>query len=79
MKEYSLITSSLLIFLTIVQWMVTENDGLSHLDPLLQKSLRYKYHKENYLYSLEHGIIPFGLKISKKPAFIQVSNDFTEK
>ena len=50
MKEYSLITSSLLIFLTIVQRMVTENDGLSHLDPLLQKSLRYKYHINIQIY-----------------------------
>ena len=79
MKEYPLITSSLLIFLAMVQRMVIENDGLSHLDLLLQKSLRYKYHKENYLYSLEHGIIPSGLKINKKPAFTPVSNYFTEK
>ena len=63
----------------MVQRMVIENDGLSHLDLLLQKSLRYKHHKENYLYSLEHGIIPSGLKINKKPAFIPVSNDFTER
>ena len=60
MKEYPLITSSLLIFLAIIQRMVIENDGLSHLDLLLQKTLRYKHHKE-------------------KPAFIPVSNDFTEK
>ena len=46
---------------------------------MLQKSLQYKHHKENYLYSLQHGIIPSGLKINKKPAFIPVSNDFTEK
>ena len=63
----------------MVQRMVIENDGLSHLDLLLQKSLQYKHHKENYLYSLEHGIILSGLKINKKPAFIPVSNDFTER
>ena len=39
----------------------------------------YIHHKENYLYSLEHVIIPSGLKINKKPAFIPVSNDFTER
>ena len=72
MKEYLLITSSLLIFLAIIQRMVIENDGLSHLDLLLQKTLRYKHHKE-------HRIIPSGLKINEKPAFIPVSNDFTEK
>ena len=79
MKEYSLITPSLLIFLAMVQRMAVKNDALSHLDLLLQKSLRYKHHKENYLYSLEHGIIPSGLKINKKPAFVPVSNDFTNK
>ena len=31
------------------------------------------------MYSLEHGIIPSGAKINKKPAFIPISNDFTEK
>ena len=72
MKEYPLITSSLLIFLAIIQRIVIENDGLSHLDLLLQKTLRYKHHKE-------HRIIPSGLKINEKPAFIPVSNDFTEK
>ena len=46
MKEYPLITSSLLIFLAMVQRMVIENDGLSHLDLLLQKSLRYQHHFE---------------------------------
>ena len=76
MKEYPLITSSLLIFL---ERMVIENDGLSHLDLLLQKSLQYKHQKENYSYSLQHGIIPSGLKINKKPAFTPVSNDFTKR
>ena len=79
MKEYPLITSSLLIFLAMVQRMVIENDGLSHLDLLLQKSLQYKHHKENYLYSLQHRIIPSGLTINKKPAFTPVSNDFTKR
>ena len=63
----------------MVKRMVIENDKLSHLALLLQKSLRYKHHKENYLYSLEHGIIPSRLKINKKPAFIPVSNVFTKK
>ena len=79
MKEYPLINPSLLIFLAMVQRMAVENDALSHLDLLLQQSLRYKHHKENYLYSLEHGIIPSGLKINRKPAFVPVSNDFTNK
>ena len=79
MKIWILIHSSLLIFLAIVKRMVIENDELLDLALLLQKSLQYKYHKENYLYSLEHGIIPSRLKINKKPTFIPVLNDFTEK
>ena len=54
MKEYPLITSSLLIFLAMVQRMVIENDGLSHLDLLLQKSLRYKHHSEYLIYIYTH-------------------------
>ena len=46
---------------------------------LLQKSSQYKHHKENTLYSLEHGKIPSGLKINKKPAFIPALNNFTER
>ena len=79
MNKYPLITSSLLIFLAMVQQMVIENDGLSHLDLLLQKPLGFKHHKENYYVILEHEIIPSGMKINKKPAFILVCNDFTER
>ena len=60
------------IYIYMVQPMVSENDGLSHLDLSLQKSLRYKHHKKSYLYSLEHGIIPSGLKISTKLVFTLV-------
>ena len=66
MKEYPLITSSLLTLLSMVHRMVIKEDGLSQLDTLLQKSLRYRHHKENYLLSVENGIIPSGLKINKK-------------
>ena len=72
MKEYPLVASSLLIFLAMVQRIVIENDELSHLDLLLQKSLGFKHHKENYLYSLEHEIIHSGLKINKKSTFMPV-------
>ena len=59
--------------------MVIENHERLHLNLLLWKSLSYKHHKKSYLYSLEHGIIPSGLEINKKLAFIPVSNDFTEE
>ena len=54
-----------------MEWFYTEK--LSHLDLLVQKSLRYKHHKLNYIQSLEEGIIPSGLKIKKKLAFQQMS------
>ena len=79
MKEYPLITSSLLIILSMVHRIVIKDDGLSELDILLQKSLRYKHHKENYLHSIENGIVPSGLKINKKPAFLPISDDFTDQ
>ena len=59
--------------------MVLHGETLSHLDLLVQKSLRYKHHKLNYIQSLEEGIIPAVLKIKKKPAFQPVSEDFEVK
>ena len=41
--------------------------------------MRYKHHKENYIKSLEEGIMPSGLQIKKKPAFLLVSKDFESK
>ena len=41
--------------------------------------MRYKHHKENYLHSIENGIVPSGLKINKKPAFLPISDDFTDQ
>ena len=49
---------------------------MSPLDRLLQKSLRYKHHRENHIQSLEEKVIPSGLKINKKPAFVPISEDF---
>ena len=74
-----MITSGLLIILSMVHRIVIKDDGLSELDILLQKSLRYKHHKENYLHSIENRIVPSGLKINKKPAFLLISDDFTDQ
>ena len=42
-------------------------DGLTlYLDHLLQKPLRYKHHKENYIRSLNEGITPVVLHLNKK-------------
>ena len=38
------------------------------LDHLVQKSLRYKHHKQNYIKSLDEETIPTELRINKKPA-----------
>ena len=59
--------------------MVLKNNLLSRTDILFQKSVRYKHHKENYLKSLEEGIVPRGLKLRKDPAFTPVSEDFKSK
>ena len=49
---------------------------MSQLDILLQKSLHYVHHRENYIQSLEENFIPSGLEINKKPAFFPISEDF---
>ena len=45
--------------------MVFSGGLLSGLDLLLQKSIRFNHHKQNYERSLFEGIIPTGLKINK--------------
>ena len=64
-----------------VDGMILQNETLSYLDLLIQKSMRYKHHKENYIKSiyklhLEQGILPSELQIKKKPAFLPVLVDF---
>ena len=55
MKVYFLITSVIYVLQTVIivqhllNGMVLQDGTLSHLDLLLQKSLRYKYHKENHI------------------------------
>ena len=87
MKVYFLIASviyALHIIILVphsVDGMVLQDGTLSYLDLLIQKSMRYKHHKENYIKSiyklhLEQGILPSGLQIKKKPAFLPVLVDF---
>ena len=61
--------------LLLANGMVRPGETLSHLDLLLQKSLRFNHHKLNYIQSLGEGVIPSGMKIKKKPAFQPVSED----
>ena len=82
MKACPLINLVILVLhkvLPFANGMVLHRKTLSHLDLLVQKSLRYKHHKLNYIQSLEEGIIPSGLKIKKKLAFQQMSEDFEAK
>ena len=76
MKDYPVIILNLYIILTLVNRMVIQDGGMSLLDRLLQKSLRCKHHRENYIQSLEEKVIPSGLKINKKPAFAPILEDF---
>ena len=87
MKLYFLNISVIYVFNIIivvphsVDGMILQNETLSYLDLLIQKSMRYKHHKENYIQSiyklhLEQGILPSGLQIKKKPAFLPVLVDF---
>ena len=43
MKDYPVIALNLYIILTLVNRMVIQDGGMSLLDRLLQKSLRYKH------------------------------------
>ena len=62
MKDYPVITLNLHIILTLVIRMVIQDGGMSLLDRLLQKSLRYKHHRENYIQSLEERVYTSGIE-----------------
>ena len=85
MKVYFLIASVIYVLHIIilvphsVYGMVLQGGTLSYLDLLIQKSMRYKHHKERYIKSLEEGITSSGLQIKKNPAFLPVSKDFESK
>ena len=70
-EDYLLITSIIYaIYAFYFDNGMKLNDGYTtKLDHLLQKSIRYKHHYENYKESLELDLIPAGLKIKKLPAF----------
>ena len=59
--------------------MLLPERSTTHLDHLLQKSLRYQHHNENYIQSILEGIILNGLQLKKKPAFEPVFSDFNDK
>ena len=80
--DYRMITYNILLAsfaLNVVYGMVLLDGSTLHLDHLLQKSLRYKHHKEKYIRSLNEGIVPVGLHLNKKTAFVPVSENFEKK
>ena len=82
MKACPLITLVILVLRNVLpsaNGIVLHRETLSHLDLMIQKSLRYKHHRLNYIQSLGEGIILSGLKLKKKPAFQPVSEDFEVK
>ena len=51
----------LLYVFKLVNGMLLPERSTTHLNYLLQKLLQYQHHKENYIQSLNEGIIPNGL------------------
>ena len=66
----------ILLTISLVEGMSLMNDGTQHLERLLQKTMRYQHHRQNYEESMRTGIVPKGLRIKKAPAFEPVSKDF---
>ena len=77
-EDYLLITSIIYaIYAFYFDNGMKLNDGYTtKLDHLLQKSIRYKHHYENYKESLEFNLIPAGLKIKKLPVIAPVTSSF---
>ena len=62
---------------TTGKWMVLyQRETAIIMGHSVQKLLRYKHHKQNYIRSLDEGIIPTGLRVNKKPATNTVPSDF---
>ena len=69
----------LIIFYYVVIKGMVLNDGLSHLDHLLQESLRYHHEKENYKIILQEEILTASLKIKKDLGFVPLTGQFNKK
>ena len=80
-EDYLLITSIIYaIYAFYFDNGMKLNDGYTtKLDHLLQKSIRYKHHYENYKESLELDLIPAGLKIKTLPAITPITPNFYSK
>ena len=68
MKTYHMINFNICFILYVfklVNGIVLPERSTTHFDHLLQKTLRYQYHKENYIQSLNEGTIPKGLQLNQ--------------
>ena len=68
-----------ILYLVIGMVIHERSNNENFLDSLVEKSLRYQHHKENYVKSIYDQIVPTGLQIKKKPAFMPVSKDFDKR
>ena len=67
MHVYRMIIYNILLALftlNLVHGMVLLDGSKLHLDHLLEKSLRYKRHKDNYIRSPNEGIVLAGLHLT---------------
>ena len=81
MKDYRMITLIIFILffaIQLVDWMVLHEGATTTLDHLVQKSLKYKHYKWNYIRNLDEGIIPTGLRINKKLVVNTFLSDFNK-
>ena len=69
MKDYRLINISIYLKffgLQLVKRLVSGDSLITHLDLLIQKSLRYENQKENCIKSSKEGIISTGLQLRQR-------------
>ena len=76
---FRMITYNILLALFALNFahgMILLDGSTLHLGHLLQKSLRYKQHKENYIRRLNEGTVHVRLHLNRKPSFVPVSDNF---
>lgn len=70
--------TNILVIIFLVNGMMIYDGNMSQ-EKLVQKSLRYQHHQNNYKDTPASGLIPLGLKINKSPAIEIVADDFELK
>ena len=65
MKSAYLMIIYILLTISLLEGMSLMNDGTQHLERLLNKTMRYQHHRQNYEEIMRTGIIPKDLRIKK--------------